>query len=152
MNLSQPATTPAGTSGAIWNPNATANWSLLFTPAFGAYLQMLNWRVLGEAARAERSRNWFYASIGLVLVFLLTGVLAPKESAAHGAARGLGLVFLLSWYFTSEKSQANYVKAKFGTNYPHQSWGKVLLYAFGALLGLFVLGAVLGIVLGTRGT
>ena len=27
---------------ALWNPNAAANWSLLFSPAFGAWLHMKN--------------------------------------------------------------------------------------------------------------
>ena len=32
----------------IWNPNAAANWSLLFTPAFGAYIHYLNWQKMGK--------------------------------------------------------------------------------------------------------
>jgi len=43
----------ANEAGAIWNPNAAANWSILFTPAFGSYLQMLNWRTLSEPAKAS---------------------------------------------------------------------------------------------------
>ena len=31
---------------ALWNPNAAASWSLLFSPAFGAFLHMKNWQAL----------------------------------------------------------------------------------------------------------
>jgi hypothetical protein len=36
QNLYSP--TLGTTAPAIWNPNSAANWSLFFTPAFGAYL------------------------------------------------------------------------------------------------------------------
>jgi hypothetical protein len=28
---------------ALWNPGAAASWSLLLSPAFGAFLHMKNW-------------------------------------------------------------------------------------------------------------
>lgn len=31
------------TSLPLWNPNAAANWCLLFTPSFGSWLHMKNW-------------------------------------------------------------------------------------------------------------
>lgn len=52
-----PAPTREAAAIALWNPNAAANWSLLFTPLFGAYLHMLNWRSLGEAGGPPRHEN-----------------------------------------------------------------------------------------------
>lgn len=119
--------------GPIWNPNATANWSLIFTPAFGSYLQMLNWKTLGEEARAKSSQQWFYVSLAMLAVILLMSFVSPDENAASG----LGLLFLITWHFASAKSQSTYVKAKFGTEYPRRPWGKALLYGLGAILALF---------------
>jgi hypothetical protein len=68
-----PAPPAAPTLGnAIWNPNAAANWSLLFSPAFGAYLHMLNWRALGQPGRAASAQHWFLASLTMLLVSLLS--------------------------------------------------------------------------------
>jgi len=53
-------------------------WSLLFTPAFGAFLQMRNWEALGEPSKAVTSRIWVAVTlvvlVGLpsVLVFVIT--------------------------------------------------------------------------------
>lgn len=124
------ADTQAEEPPALWNPNATANWSFLFTPAFGAYLQMRNWRALGETEKAAASKAWFYVSLGFMALVLLSG-LVVNSKAADGAARGLGLVLLLAWYFGSGRAQAKYVKARFGNEYARKSWGKVLLVAFG---------------------
>jgi len=121
--------------GAIWNPNATADWSLIFTPAFGSYLQMLNWKALGEDARAKSSRQWFYVSLAMLAVMLLMSFVSPDEDAASG----LGLLFLLTWYFASARSQSTYVKARFGTEYPRRPWGKALLSGLGAILALFLI-------------
>ena len=50
----------------IWNPNAAASWSLPFSPVFGAYLHMLNWRSLGEEAKAATARTWLIAGLTLL--------------------------------------------------------------------------------------
>ena len=69
---------------AIWNPNAAVNWSLVFTPAFGAYLQMLNWRALGESDKAKSAENWFHAGVGVLFVYLLIGaVIGDQIGRAH---------------------------------------------------------------------
>ena len=149
--MTQASNSTSGVSGAIWNPNAAANWSIVFTPVFGSYLQMLNWRSLGEQGRAEASRRWFYVGLCMLLVYLLIGMLVPDEKAADGAARGLGLVFLVTWYFVSARTQAKYVKAKYGTEYLRQPWGRALLYGVAGIVAYFALAVVLNIflILGT---
>jgi hypothetical protein len=47
----------------LWNPNAAANWSLLFGPAFGAFLHMKNWQALEEPAKASAAKVWFLLTI-----------------------------------------------------------------------------------------
>ncbi len=133
---------------AIWNPNAAANWSLIFTPAFGAYLHLLNWRVLGEPEKAASSQNWFYVSLGMLAVYILMGVFMDDPKAADEAARGLGFLFLLVWYFSAGRAQGKYIKEKFGKTYARKPWGKALLIGVGAIVGYFIAAVVIGLVLG----
>ena len=42
----------AGQRAALWNPDAAACWSMLFTPLFGTILVIRNWEALGEPKRA----------------------------------------------------------------------------------------------------
>ena len=135
-------------SNAIWNPNATANWSLVFSPAFGSYLQMLNWKALGKSDKAASSQNWFYASLAILVVYVLMGVFMSDSKAADGAARGLGFLYLLVWYFSVGRSQGKFVKEKFGSNYPKKPWGKALLIAIAAIIGYFVFAVIVRLILG----
>ena len=41
-----PPPPPAVASVALWNPVAAAVWSIVLTPAFGAYLHAKNWETL----------------------------------------------------------------------------------------------------------
>lgn len=128
----------------IWNPSATVNWSLIFTPAFGAYLQMLNWRALGESRKAVWSAIWFYASLGMLALYVYMGASAPDPLAEDKIARGLGFSFLLVWYFSFGKAQSIYVKAKLGKDYAKKSWGKPLLVGVGGVIGFYLAAALAG--------
>lgn len=144
-NTAQPN---AVAQAAIWNPNAAANWSLIFTPAFGAYLQMLNWRTLGESEKAAESKNWFYAGLGLLAVYVLMGIFMGGSKAADGMARGLGFLFLLVWYFSAGRAQSKYVKEKFGAGYACKPWGKALLLGVASVIAYFAAALVVGFVVG----
>src|SRR5262249_50236839 len=53
------STAPAGpVLPKLWNPGAAAIWSLLFGPAFGAWLHAVNWGVLGKPWRATANAIW----------------------------------------------------------------------------------------------
>ena len=41
----------------LWNPNAAAMWSLLFSPVFGALVHMKNWQAMGEPEKAAASKR-----------------------------------------------------------------------------------------------
>jgi hypothetical protein len=144
------ATTPERpTEIALWNPNAAALWSLIFTPVFGAYLHALNWRALGDSDRENSSMNWVYAGGALLLLFLLIEVLVPSGNKGDAASRTIEFVFLLAWYFGSARAQAKLVKEEFGAAFTRKSWRKPLLMGlagFGIYIVLMVaIAAVIGV-------
>ncbi|MDB6124630.1 MAG: Uncharacterized protein JWQ71_3623 [Pedosphaera sp.] len=134
---------PSYSRPALWNPNAAACWSLLFTPAFGAYLHARNADSLGRAEEAKAHRVWFYVSLGY-LGFVLVSVFIPAipEAVFRGAAIGI----LMGWYFTQGQKQVQHVKETCQTGYQRRSWKKPLLIAFGCLVGYLIVVIVLAIV------
>lgn len=136
--------TRAATATPIWNPNAAVNWSFLFTPAFGSYLQMLNWRALGEPQKAASARAWFYISLSILPVYLLARVL----TGLYTTAQPLFVVYLFVWYFASGRRQAKYVKEKLGSDYPRKPWGRPLLGAAGAFVAYAVVASIVVATLG----
>ncbi len=115
----------------IWNPNATSNWSLLFTPAFGSWLQMLNWQSLGETELASHSRRWFYATGVVLLLTVFSSAVINNPDTASAVSKAIYIPFLLAWYFLSGRPQAQYVKQRFGDAYNRRKWTKPLLFATG---------------------
>ena len=136
----------------LWNPNAAANWSLLLTPAFGAYLHMRNWEALGETRRAAASRNWIYVTLAAVVISSAAEVFIEESRRVNALSRLSGLVLLLAWYFSSGRSQASYVKVRFGKDYERRPWGRPLLLAFAMLVGFyFVVGFLIGFAMSLQG-
>lgn len=139
---------PKVNKSAIWNPNAAANWSLIFTPAFGSYLQMVNWRALGEPDKAASSKNWLFVSLGMLSVYVLMGVYMDDSKVAGVLSRGIGFIFLLIWYLSSGRAQIKYVKEKLQTTYPRKPWSKVLLIGLVATFGFYFVAALVGQAIG----
>ena len=130
----------------IWNPNAAASWSLPFSPIFGAYLHMLNWRALGEEQKAATARVWVTIGVALVPVYIALGLASYYGwQAADALSRALAIGFLLAWYFSSAKAQARYVKDQFGKDYPRKPWGKPLLIAVAVMLAYFLVSFMAGV-------
>ncbi|HEX8614765.1 MAG TPA: hypothetical protein VF800_26075 [Telluria sp.] len=120
----------AGQSAPLWNPDAAACWSLLFTPLFGTYLLIRNWEALGEPKRAERTCWWFAASlIVLILNFYLS--LLREEASPMQTSH---VVLLLVWYIAAASPQERYVRERFGTDYARRSWALALPCALVLLL------------------
>jgi hypothetical protein len=136
----------AETAPALWNPNAAASWSLLFSPAFGALLHMLNWRELEEDGKAAAQKGWFIASLVMLVAYLILAVAFPKLDA-----RFIGIAYLLTWYFGSARAQAKYVKEKYGSEYPRKGWGKALLLALAATVGYIFVAVIIGAVAAAAG-
>lgn len=120
---------PDHSACAIWNPSAAATWSLLFTPAFGAFIHMLNWHALGQPQQAAAARRWFYASLALLALQIFTGALNARLGSEPMLLHPVGLLFLLAWYFGAARHQARLVKARFGPGYRRKRWDSVLIAA-----------------------
>jgi len=125
----RPTTTPTGQPPALWNPKAAAYWSLLFSPAFGAFLHARNADAMGRVDEAKANRVWFYVWFAYIAV-TLTPIHLP-----HGIAGGL----LLVWYFSLGKNQVAYVKETWRDGYERRPWKTPLLTAFCCLIGATVL-------------
>jgi hypothetical protein len=132
----------------IWNPNAVANWSIIFTPVFGSYLNMLNWQSMGERTLAEQAKKWFYASIAVILSILLMGIFLPYSEAVDLSRRLMAIGYLATWYYSSALPQMMYVKKRYGDIYPHRPWGKALLYAMGIAVAYMACTCALGVAAG----
>jgi hypothetical protein len=127
---------------ALWNPNAAANWCLLFTPIFGAWLHMKNWQALGEPGKAASARNWIIASAVLIFGLSLLGAMDPRGPLT-GLARLGAFVLLIAWYFAGARPQARFVEERFGSDYPRQGWLAPLSIGAVAVVGYsFVIGIV----------
>jgi hypothetical protein len=120
----------------LWNPNAAANWSLLLTPAFGAYLHAANWRALGKPDRAATNMIWIWATLAFLAVNIGT-LFTPDSKAIEGVMRLTGVGLLLGWYFTQGRPHARYVKEALGGGYVKKGWGLPLLAGFG-LVGVYL--------------
>jgi hypothetical protein len=116
-------------SPPLWNPNAAANWSLLFSPAFGAFLHMRNWQALGQPSRATSAKIWFVLSLVTIGGLSCASVVVPDSKQLAGSVRLVGFLLLLAWYFGSARSQASYVKTHFGNTYARRGWLKPLAVA-----------------------
>ncbi|MEP6875624.1 MAG: hypothetical protein ABI887_14795 [Burkholderiales bacterium] len=135
----------------LWNPNAAVNWSLLFSPAFGAWLHMKNWEALGEPQKAKAAKTWIVISLGLIVALSLASGLMPDSKGLDAATRSFGLVLLISWYVSAGRGQATLVKQRFGKDYPRRGWTQPLLWAVGATIAFFALVFVLAFAAGMAG-
>jgi len=135
---------PQDAAPPLWNPNAAANWSLLFSPAFGAWLHMKNWQALGDTKRAASARVWVWVSIACIVLFTFADI---SKSGAGSGGSSMFLILLLAWYFGSGRGQAKFVKERFGNDYPRKGWGKPFAGVFIAFFGLFAVGVVLALLM-----
>jgi hypothetical protein len=69
--------------------------------------------------------------------------LGPYFPALNSIGRLSLFVILIAWYFSSAKSQAKYIRERFGDSYPRKGWLKPIIIT---ILILFLGGAVIGVV------
>lgn len=131
---------------ALWNPNAAASWSLIFSPIFGSILQMKNWQALGQAEKASRSRKWAKISVAVLALMVVASFILPESNTLDGISRLAGLVLLLSWYYAHGKEQNAYVLARFGQGYARRGWGKPIGLALLCLLAFVAAVAMIVVV------
>ncbi len=136
---------------ALWNPNAAASWSLIFTPIFGAYLHMRNWQALGQPDKAASSKNWIIASLVCVLLLVIVPLLLPDSKGVDAIGRACAFALLITWYYVIGKSQQAYILAKFGKTYPRRGWSRPLLAAVGGMIAFLILVFVVALVIAMVG-
>ena len=115
----------------LWNPRAAAAWSLLLSPAFGAFLQARNWREIGEPPFARANMIWMWAT----LVFLAINaamICVSLSKTVDVMIRMSGILLWAAWYSTQGWKQVKYVR-DFGGDYLKKGWMRPLL---GAVLAL----------------
>jgi hypothetical protein len=130
---------------ALWNPNAAALWSLIFSPAFGAFLHMLNWQAMGQPAKAQFSRVWAIGTLVFIFVVAVLGTVIPALDVLPNST---GLVPLFAWYFSAARDQIKTVQERYGRDYPRRGWGKPILIAIGAIIALFAVAVAVVMVFG----
>lgn len=128
---------PAPPGGAIWNPAAAACWSIVFTPAFGAWILMRNWEALGQPQQAAMARKWYVFSIGLLVVQVLSAAFNARLHSQPTLLQWLGLAYLGAWWVSQALPQAWLVRARFGAAYPRKGWDHALLAAVLAGIAYF---------------
>jgi hypothetical protein len=131
----------------LWNPSAAATWSLVFTPAFGAFIHMLNWQALGQPAQAAAARRWFYASLALLMLQIWTRALNARFGTEPLLLHPASVLFLLVWYFGAARPQARLVRARYGAGYRRRRWDSVLMGAVMAGTAYAIAGALLSLLL-----
>lgn len=135
---------PSAPAPALWNPNAAANWSLLLTPAFGAFLHMKNWAALGEPQKADASRKWFVAVLAFYLVMAIVAAVLPESREMNVVSRGFGIGLLAAWYFSSAREQMQHVLGRYGKAYPRRGWGVALLLGLAGIVAYVVVAIMVG--------
>jgi hypothetical protein len=129
----------------IWNPGAAASWSLLFSPVFGALVQMKNWQALGKPEEAERAKRWAITCAVILLALIVFSVSMP-ESKSVGALTNLGgFVLLVTWYLAEGRKQMDFVSNGYGKTYTRRGWGMPLLCGIGGYLVAMAVGVVAAI-------
>ncbi|QYF94921.1 hypothetical protein KY495_07015 [Massilia sp. PAMC28688] len=120
----------------LWNPNAAACWSLLFTPVFGAILHMKNWEALGRPEKARESKNWAIMAGVVLLVVTAFSAMAAPGSLGDRMGNIVGIALLAAWYMSSGRQQVQLVKES--GDYIKRGWGKPLLFAVLATVALIL--------------
>lgn len=132
----------------LWNPNAAANWSLLFSVIFGAVLHMKNWEALGEPEKAASSKRWAVGALIFFVVMTVFSAFTEDEKLADAITKIFAFGLLITWYFLNARAQQRYVIAKFGQDYPRKGWLKPIGWAILTIFGFIVVAGLVGGVIG----
>lgn len=139
-DAARPTPLPTGPPPALWNPKAAAYWSLLFSPAFGAFVHARNADAMGRVDEAKANRRWFYvliAYLGFTFVTIFIFIPIPQ-----GLLELVPTGLLFGWYLSLGKKQVTYVKETWRDGYARKPWKEPLLIAFGFLIGTTIVFAV----------
>jgi len=116
---------------ALWNPNAAACWSLLFSPIFGAALHMFNARAMGDAELEKLNKGFMWGTLAVLVIAILLAIFSGIK------ANFVGIAALGAWYGAVGRKQVALVKERYGSNYPRRSWGKPILFGVLGIVALY---------------
>ncbi|MCW3099253.1 MAG: Uncharacterized protein JWL77_4871 [Chthonomonadaceae bacterium] len=119
----------------LWNPNAASVWSLLLTPAFGAYLHALNWRTLGRPDREAANMAWVWMTVAFYGIYIGMRFL-HLPIMVFTVMNWVSLAMLVIWNSQQAIPQVKLVKETLGNRYSKRSWGAPLL---SGVLGIVLL-------------
>ena len=130
----------------LWNPLAAVLWSLLLSPAFGAWLHMRNWERLGQPQQAAQARDWCVAIVAVNLVNL--GLVAFGAASGHAISipPTVNLAFLAVWFILAALPQLRYVAELHGKGYQRRPWLPPVLVGLVAMAAVLVLAQALAAV------
>jgi hypothetical protein len=146
--------TEAGTGTAemadavqLWSTAGIAAWSLLFTPAFGAWLQMYNWRRMGDAARAGRAWYWCLgglAVLGWNAIAYAIGARLGLDSMLFG---WVSVALYAAWMIDTWPAHAQAVGKEWHARRVPRAWDSVVVLGLAAALAYLAATAVLALAL-----
>jgi len=122
----------------IWNPNAAATWSIVFTPVFGCVLHSLNWQSLKEFERGNNTYSWMWIWVGVLTLYVIIAKKANGDDEILAAMQLVYLIFFISWYFIDAKAQISYIRSRYGSYYKKRSWFIPILAGATATVILFM--------------
>ena len=91
---------------ALWNPNAAACWSLLFSPIFGAALHMFNARAMGDAELEKLNKGFMWGTLAVLVIAILLAIFSGIK------ANFVGIAALGAWYGAVGRKQVALVKER----------------------------------------
>lgn len=110
---------------ALWNPDVAGAWSLLLTPIFGSVLVRKNWKALGEETKVRTGTIWIVVSVLMLFAAVLFGL--------------AGFLYIIVWYFAWQRPQTQYIRERWGKDYPHKGWLLPILVGILVYFGLVAL-------------
>lgn len=125
------ATPPAraASSQALWNPHTAAGWSVLLTPAFGAFIVMCNWAAIGDAHQARLARRWCLGALAVLALNTIVDAFKRRMNIETSCVDWSTLAFALAWYAGPVRAQGRLLRARFGAGYRRARWDAALKLA-----------------------
>ena len=127
-----------------WNPAAAAWWSLLLTPAFGAWLHAANWRTLGNRTHVQMNMAFFWLTIGIAAASVGTMFVRDPSllKLIEFVEKPMPVALLAGWYAAAGREQVQHVRELRG-EYEKRGWGIPLLIGIAAVaVYIVVLGGI----------
>jgi magnesium-transporting ATPase (P-type) len=105
-----PSANEANRVPELFSPLMSVLFTLLFTPMFGAFLQGLNWRELGDDELAARNMGWVKWTFITFAVYTFSEPFIRDTFFGRYLMIALFIGFWVSWTFSLGIKQIKYVR------------------------------------------